>query len=131
MKNILLKKIIIILAIVALAVLATAGWLAISNNTDLEVQTQTEQAEVEQNDETQITYAATAGKTALEQLLELNDTVVTQEASYGTYVDSINGLKGGENGAYWIFFVNGEMASVGADAYIAEGGELIEWKYQE
>jgi hypothetical protein len=112
-------------------VLATAGWLAISNNTDLEVQTQTEQAEVEQNDETQITYAATAGKTALEQLLELNDTVVTQEASYGTYVDSINGLKGGENGAYWIFFVNGEMASVGADAYIAEGGELIEWKYQE
>jgi len=130
MKNLLSKKNLIIGAVIFAVMIGGVGWWYVaSRNVGSDSQV-SEVVAQEQEDETIVSYAAVAGKNVLEQLQELNDTVVTQESTYGTYVDSINGLKGGDNGAYWIFFIDGEMASVGAGAYIAEGGELIEWKYQ-
>lgn len=77
-----------------------------------------------------VTYTASDEGTALEQLVELNDTVVVEESEFGKYVDSINGLKGGTDSKYWSFYIDGELASVGADGFTPEGGELIEWKFQ-
>lgn len=77
-----------------------------------------------------VTYTATSEGSALEQLQSINDSVEVVESELGKYVDSINGLKGGTDGKYWTFYVNGEMASVGADAFNPEGGEVIEWKFQ-
>lgn len=76
-----------------------------------------------------ITYKAEAGTDALSQLKELNDTVVTKDSEYGEYVESINGLVGGTDGKYWSFYVNDELASVGAGEFMPEGGEEIKWHF--
>lgn len=56
------------------------------------------------------------------------------EAKYyqglGRLVESINGVKNGDNnGAYWSFFVNGQMATVGMDSYQVKPGDVIELKF--
>lgn len=80
---------------------------------------------------TEISYEATAGITSLEQLkLEAEDVVVS-ESEYGELVESIEGHKSGTDGNYWSFYVNGEMAQVGAGAYVQEEGDVIEWKFQK
>lgn len=76
-----------------------------------------------------ITYTAKSGTSALSQLQEINDTVVVQESELGSYVESINGLVGGTDGKYWSFYVNDELASVGAGAFMPEGGEEIKWHF--
>lgn len=76
---------------------------------------------------TEFTYVATAGTSVLTQLDQIAD-VKTQESEFGAFVDSINGTKGGTDGKYWLYFVNGESATTSADSYITKGGEKIEWK---
>lgn len=76
-----------------------------------------------------IAYDGVEGKTALE-LLKAKATVVTKDSDYGPYVDSINGVAGGSEGKYWAFYVNGQMAPVGADAYKTKTGDKIEWKFE-
>lgn len=117
----------LVLAAILIVVAGAAGvwWYVASqpSSTDAPVATQQEPA-------TTIHYIGEKGQTALVQLERINARVVTKKASFGTYVDSINGLKGGVNGKYWTFYVDGKMANVGADAYTAKGGEEIVWKYQ-
>lgn len=91
----------------------------------------TTQADNSTQPKDQISYIATSGSSALAQLESQNDTVVVVESDLGSYVDSINGLKGGADGKYWSFYVDGEMASVGAGQFMPKGGEKIEWKFQK
>jgi len=77
-----------------------------------------------------VTYAAVPGVTSLAQLKQANSTVQTVSSSYGDYVDAINGLKGGTDGKYWSFYIDGTLASVGAGSYTQNGGEKIEWKFE-
>lgn len=76
-----------------------------------------------------VAYDGVEGKTALE-LLKTKATVVTKDSDYGPYVESINGLAGGSEGKYWAFYVNGQMAPVGADAYKTKADDKIEWKFE-
>lgn len=78
-----------------------------------------------------IRYLATNQGSALDQLMILNDSVVVIDSEYGKYVDSINQLVGGSDGKYWSFYIDGELAELGADAYQPTGGEVIEWKFQK
>lgn len=78
---------------------------------------------------TRVSYAGVTGKTALE-LLQTKAEVVTKDSAYGPYVDSINGSKGGTDGKYWAFYVNGKMAEIGAHAYVTNAGDTIEWKFE-
>jgi len=77
-----------------------------------------------------VSFTANGNETVLDQLKAVNSNVVTKETELGAYVDSINGLKGGTDGKYWTYYVNGTMGSVGADAYVPKKGETIEWKFQ-
>lgn len=83
----------------------------------------------EQSKFTYLKYQGQDGKTAL-TILKTKADVVTKDSSYGTYVDSINGVKGGDSGKYWALYVNGSPAQVGADAYTTKTGESIEWKFE-
>src|SRR5262245_54321422 len=76
-----------------------------------------------------VSYSGVEGQTAL-ALLKTKAEVVTKDSSYGPYVDTINGVAGGTEGKYWAFYVNGEMAQVGADAYVTKAGDKIEWKFE-
>ncbi|HTH72352.1 MAG TPA: DUF4430 domain-containing protein [Candidatus Pristimantibacillus sp.] len=79
--------------------------------------------------DTYLTYNGVDGKNALD-LLKANATVVTKDSSYGPYVDTINGVKGGTDGKYWAFYVNGNLAQVGAADYQTKTGDKIEWKFE-
>ena len=71
--------------------------------------------------------------TALVQLQKTaagNDIVIDVKTSdFGSYVDMLDGLKGGTDNKYWMYSVNGKEASVGADQYKLSEGDVAEWKY--
>ncbi len=48
----------------------------------------------------------------------------------GTFVNEINGLKGGDGG-YWIYYVNNIKANIGVSNYKVKNGDTISWKYEE
>jgi hypothetical protein len=77
---------------------------------------------------TSLTYRGQEGKTAL-ALLEQHAKVQTKSSSLGEYVVSINGNDGGGE-KYWLFYVNGKEAQVGAGAYVTHTGDVIQWKLQ-
>jgi len=76
-----------------------------------------------------IVYQGVDNKNALE-LLKTKENVITKQSSLGEYVDEINGIKGGTDNKYWIFYVNGKMAEVGSDVYVTKSTDRIEWKFE-
>ena len=76
-----------------------------------------------------VSYKGESGKNALE-LLKTQAVVVTQDSAYGPFVDSINGVQGGTNGKYWAFYVNGKQSNVGANDYVTQDGDTLEWKFE-
>lgn len=74
-----------------------------------------------------ITYQGVEGKNALE-LLKSNYKVETEVYSgVGEMVTSIDGKKPSSD-QFWGFYVNGQMAQVGADSYVTKASDKIEWK---
>jgi LPXTG-motif cell wall-anchored protein len=51
------------------------------------------------------------------------------ESEYGKMITSINGVKM-EGTNYWAFYVNGQMASVGADKYELKANDQISFQYE-
>lgn len=47
----------------------------------------------------------------------------------GEFVTQIGDKKGGANGKYWQYWVNGSYAQVGASLYVVNPGDIIEWKF--
>lgn len=76
-----------------------------------------------------VAYEGQDGKTALE-LLKNGADVKTQTFDYGEMVSSINGVTANES-QFWGFYVNGEMAPVGAGEYKTKNGEEIKWQLEE
>lgn len=116
----------ILVGIAAIGVVTTV-YVQDANKTTTDNKTETVQV---QSDPAYVTYTAIEGKTSLAQLKETASGVGTKTTEYGEYVDSIGALVGGTDGNYWSFYIDGEMASVGAGSYIQKGGEKIEWKFQ-
>ena len=77
---------------------------------------------------TNVKYDGQDGKTALE-LLKSKASVETKQSSFGEFVVSINGNDGGGT-KYWLYYVNGQEANVGAGAYDTKASDKIEWKLQ-
>jgi len=75
-----------------------------------------------------ISYQGESGKTVLE-LLKTKTDVTTATSSFGEYVTSVNG-EDGDGSKYWLFYVNGEPATVGAGEYVTEDNDEIEWRLE-
>ena len=76
-----------------------------------------------------VSYDGVAGETALATLRRL--TVVEVEVSdFGEFVTTINGLAADSSKAYWAFYVNSQMAAVGAGSYKAVLGDKLEWRLE-
>lgn len=100
--------------------------------TETETGTETEtDADTETTDESPaaVSYFGEEGRTVMELLKEYAD-VETQESALGEYVDSINGIKGGTDGKYWLFYVNGEASTMGATEYQTLDTDVIEWRFE-
>ncbi len=79
----------------------------------------------------EITYSGQDGKTALELLKTKYPETETQKSSLGEFVNKINGNPtDSEKSKYWMFYVDGKQALVGADKYITKNTETITWKLQ-
>ncbi len=82
--------------------------------------------------ESVVEFESLEARTALELLrkgVEVNELeMMVKEYDFGSMVESINGLINTKDKA-WIYYVNGESATVGADQYELNDGDEIEWKY--
>jgi len=76
-----------------------------------------------------LSYEGETGKNALE-LLQSKAKVETSDSSFGSFVMSINGTANTTD-HFWMFYVNGQLASVGADQYQTKDGDKIEWRYEQ
>ena len=63
------------------------------------------------------TFEYTSGAASVGEALVAEGLVVGHEASYGLYVDSVNGIAADWDNAqtYWAFYINGEYATTGID----------------
>lgn len=68
------------------------------------------------------------GENALD-ILTRSKQIATKEYSFGTLVESIEGVANGKEGRYWLYYINGEEAQVGAAEYKVQVGDVIEWRY--
>ena len=124
----------IVTALVALGTTTGLVWVRQAEkqtaaNTAIAAATKEQTAKTKGAHTTHLSYVGVQGKTALE-LLKQHAAVAIKDSSYGPYVDSINGLVGGTDGKYWAFYVNGKLAEVGANAYITQSADQIEWKFE-
>ena len=55
--------------------------------------------------------------------------VGTGDSEYLTAIDGVENNQGG-NGYYWVYFVNGQMPSVGFAAYALNSGDSVVWAYK-
>jgi hypothetical protein len=87
-------------------------------------------------DDESTTYSTVAreGFSVLDVLQLVSDensfALETQESSFGVYVEGLAGKTGGDNNKYWMYYVNGESATVGVADYIIEEGDSIEFKFE-
>lgn len=124
------KKIVSIVTAAVITIGVAGGVVAWQNNSDKKTDnTQTSTAVVEKQKTDNVTYDGVTGKSALE-LLKSNATVVTKnDPSLGEYVVSING-EDGNGSKYWLYYVDGKAATVGAGEYKTKTGEKIEWRLE-
>ncbi|PKK85471.1 MAG: hypothetical protein CVT48_05265 [Thermoplasmata archaeon HGW-Thermoplasmata-1] len=59
---------------------------------------------------------------------EVNATYHAQFDSF--FVESINGSVSGDDGRYWMFYVNGVTATAGCDKTVLCDGDTVEWRYE-
>ncbi len=80
----------------------------------------------------QVSYNCEKNSSAFDGLIkETKGNVETKDYSFGKMINSINGVSGGTDNKYWIYFVDGKSASASADNYKCQGQEKIEWKLLE
>ena len=80
------------------------------------------------NEGKELSYKGQSGKTALE-LLSAGTEVLMNGNDKNTFIVGINGVNAvSDENEYWGFFVNGEVASVGAGSYITSDSDIISWK---
>lgn len=57
------------------------------------------------------------------------------EATYygemGVFIEAIKGKKNGDEGRYWLYYVNGEMPMKAADKQLVKPGDKVEFRFEE
>lgn len=53
-----------------------------------------------------------------------------QDSTYGPFVQALADKSGGEEGKYWLYYVNGEAAQVGVGEQIVKDGDKIEFRFE-
>lgn len=55
----------------------------------------------------------------------------TKAYDIGILIENIGGVKNGENGKYWMYYVNGKSAAVASDKYQLKAGDKVEFKFEK
>lgn len=75
---------------------------------------------------TEVTYQGIDGQNAL-QILEATHKVDVKHYSFGDMVTGIDGTTP-DSAHTWSFYVNGQLAQVGAGDYVTKSTDTIDWK---
>lgn len=51
--------------------------------------------------------------------------------AFGVFIESINGIKNGDDGKYWQYYVDGVLGDVAADKKVLKKGEKVEWRFEK
>jgi len=79
--------------------------------------------------EYRIVYAGVDGKSVLELLEEHAESVVTEGLGDELLVTAINGIEGGVEGRYWLYYVNEQAGLIAASRMTTVEGDSIEWLF--
>ncbi|MFH1894763.1 MAG: DUF4430 domain-containing protein [Patescibacteria group bacterium] len=55
----------------------------------------------------------------------------TKQYDFGILIEAIGGVKNGDGGKYWLYYVNGEMPPVSADQKELKVGDKVEFKFEK
>ncbi|MBQ8028362.1 MAG: DUF4430 domain-containing protein [Clostridia bacterium] len=103
-----------------------------TENTEIGEGSKTISLSVEAKEKTVVFTIHTDEKTLGDALLKL-DLISGEQGNYGIYIKSVNGISADYDvdGAYWGFFKEGEMMSVGVDFAEIKDGDKYELVYSE
>ena len=51
--------------------------------------------------------------------------------SFGVFIESIGGIKNGDGGKYWQYYINGVLGDAAADKKVLKEGDSVEWRFEE
>lgn len=60
---------------------------------------------------------------------KLSLAVESQSSSFGVLIEKINNFENGQDGKYWMLYINGQGAATAADKTEVKAGDKIEWKF--
>lgn len=55
----------------------------------------------------------------------------SNNSKYGVFVESIMGIKNGDDGKYWQYYVNDKLGDVAADKKEVKSGDKVEWRFEK
>ncbi len=50
---------------------------------------------------------------------------------FGVFIESIAGVKNGDEGKYWQYYINGVLGDVAADKKILKESDVVVWRFEE
>lgn len=57
--------------------------------------------------------------------------IKTKTYDVGVFVEAINGIEGGKDNKYWLYYVNGELPMVAADKNYLKVSDKVEFKFEK
>ncbi len=62
-----------------------------------------------------------------------NDVEIKYNNNYdfGVFIESIGGIKNGDDGKYWQYYVNDVLGDAAADKKNLNSGDVVEWRFEE
>ncbi|MEA2098321.1 MAG: DUF4430 domain-containing protein [Patescibacteria group bacterium] len=51
--------------------------------------------------------------------------------SYGVFIESIDGIKNGDDEKYWQYYIDNVLGDSAADKKILKDGAIVEWRFEE
>ena len=68
----------------------------------------------------------------LREASEDNDIELSfQDSEFGVFIEKIGPFENGNDGKYWLYYINGEMPQVAADKHQVEPGDKVEFRFVE
>ncbi len=59
------------------------------------------------------------------------DLKYSNDSRYGIFVESIGGIKNGDGGKYWQYYINDKLGDVAADKKEVKAGDKVEWRFEK
>lgn len=71
------------------------------------------------------------GSTVYDALMATSSDVKASDGQYGKFVESIDGVANGSNGATsgWVYTINGQESQEACDAAFVNNGDVVEWLF--